>query len=271
MAAVPDSQVSSDDEITIDELARLAKLPVRTIREYQTMRVLPPPVRRGRVGFYSTVHLERLALISRLQQRGYSLAGIRDLLATFEAGANLPSLLGVNLGAFALDEVPLRLTRVELSDRLPGLDDASLRRALDVGLIYPDGRRHYLIRSPALLTLVADGVGAGVPIATMLDFAAAMRNHLNALAATIADRVIGDVWESLAANDRGEDIESFLRRGRPLLLQAVASILADRLGDALGTRATNTPAGDALRVGIEHVRVGAVVDGQGNLEHRKRT
>src|SRR5262249_53179774 len=138
MAAATDARVPSDDEITIDELGRLAKLPVRTIREYQTMRILPPPIRRGRVGFYGAGHCERLALISRLQQRGYSLAGIRDLLATFEAGAGLPALLGVNLGAFALDEVPLRLTRGELGDRLPGLDDASLRHALDAGVVYPD-------------------------------------------------------------------------------------------------------------------------------------
>ena len=54
------------------------KVPVRTIREYQTMGVLPPPERRGRVGLYRTTHVARLELIARLQVRGYSLAGIRE-------------------------------------------------------------------------------------------------------------------------------------------------------------------------------------------------
>jgi len=57
--------------MTIDDLARSAGLPVRTIREYQTMRLLPPPDRRGRVGIYGTEHVQRLNLIGRLQRRGY--------------------------------------------------------------------------------------------------------------------------------------------------------------------------------------------------------
>jgi DNA-binding transcriptional MerR regulator len=232
------------------------------------MRLLPPPVRRGRVGLYSAAHRERLALITRLQQRGYSLAGIRDLLASFEAGANLPALLGVDLGPVALDEVPLRLTRDELTARVPGLNSTTLRRACDAGLVYSDGRQHYLVRSPALLTLVADGIAEGVALPAMLDLVAAIRNHLYALAATVADHVINDVWEPLAANDRGEDIEPFLLRGRPLLLQAVTSLLADRLGDALSIRAADATAADALRAGIERIRVGAVVDSHGNLERR---
>ena len=47
--------------MTIDELAREADVPGRTIREYQTMKVLPPPVRVGRVGVYDAGHLQRLA------------------------------------------------------------------------------------------------------------------------------------------------------------------------------------------------------------------
>ena len=69
--------------MTIDDLARRAGLPVRTIREYHTMRVLPPPERRGRIGLYDAGHVQRLELIARLQHRGYSLAGIREELAAF--------------------------------------------------------------------------------------------------------------------------------------------------------------------------------------------
>ena len=67
------------DELSVDELARRAGLPTRTIREYQTIGLLPSPERRGRVGIYRIAHLQRLQLIARLQDRGYSLAGIRDL------------------------------------------------------------------------------------------------------------------------------------------------------------------------------------------------
>ena len=98
---------------------------MRTIREYHTMRLLPPPERRGRVGLYGPEHVQRLQLIARLQRRGYSLAGIRDLLGAWESGTDLTTLLGVDQGQAVLDEPPLRLTRAELLQRLPALEDAT--------------------------------------------------------------------------------------------------------------------------------------------------
>jgi DNA-binding transcriptional MerR regulator len=266
--ADPPAGVSSRDGqlLTIDALARVAQLPVRTIREYQTLRLLPPPERRGRVGLYGQSHRERLALIVRLQQRGYSLAGIRDLLTSFDAGANLPALLGVEIGPGALDETPLRLTRDQLSDRLPGLTATALRRAGAVGLVHREDGDTFLVRSPALLALVADGVAAGVPLAAMLDLVRSLRERLGELATTIAGHVVDDMWEPIARGDRTGDIEPFLQRGRLLLLQAVASLLADRLGDALNRRAATATAGEDLKAGIERVRVGVVIDDQGNLE-----
>jgi DNA-binding transcriptional MerR regulator len=256
-----------DEELTIDELARVAQLPVRTIREYTTMRLLPAPARRGRVGVYGKVHRERLALVSRLQQRGYSLAGIRDLLASFDAGANLPALLGVDIGPGALDEVPVRLTRDELDERLPGLTATALRRATAVGLIHRQPPNAFLVRSPALLALVADGVAAGVALPAMLEIVGVLRDQLDALATNLAAHLVDDIWEPLAQGGRAGNIEPFLRRGRLLLLQGVASVLADRLGDALGRNARSATAGDELRAAIYRVRVGAFVDGEGNLEH----
>ena len=126
MAATADP----DEPLTIDDLARRVQLPVRTIREYHTMRLLPPPERRGRLGLYGGRHIQRLQLIARLQRRGYSLAGIRDLLGAWESGTDLTTLLGVDESQAALDETPLRLTRAELFQRLPALDPAALEPRL---------------------------------------------------------------------------------------------------------------------------------------------
>src|SRR5580704_4584918 len=106
------SAAETGEPLTIDDLARRVQLPVRTIREYHTMRLLPPPDR----------HVQRLRLITRLQRRGYSLAGIRDLLAAWESGTDLVTLLGVDESQPALDETPLWLTRAELLQRLPSLE-----------------------------------------------------------------------------------------------------------------------------------------------------
>jgi len=249
------------DRVTVDELARRVRLPVRTIREYQTMKLLPPPERRGRVGLYGDDHLRRLELIARLQRRGYSLAGIKDLLDAWESGANLHSLLGVDIGPAALDETPQRLTRQQLDDRLPGLTASTLRRAEQVGLVHRRGRGQYIVRSPALLALVADGVAVGMPLTDVLDLVGQLRDELGSLADAIAAQIIDQVWRPLSTADRAGDVEALLRRGRLLLLQGVVSLLADRLGDALARRADS----DALRTVLDHIRVGAIADADGNV------
>lgn len=265
-----DTQAVEAVELTVDELARRARLPVRTIREYQTLRLLPAPRRQGRIGVYNQVHLERLATIGRLQRRGYSLAAIRDLLEAGSSGG-LAAVLGADLGAAALDETPLRLTRAQLKSRLPGLSAAAWRRARTAGLFQPDGSQHVLVRSPALLALVAHAVGAGLPAEGVLDLIGAVRTGLGELAESVTGHIVDDVLEPLRSQGRVEAFAPVLRRGRLLLLQGLASMFADRLGEALLARAEADPLrGDTLRAAIEEIRVGAVADAAGHIEHRSR-
>lgn len=177
-------------------------------------------------------------------------------------------MLGVDIGPAALDETPLRLTRPQLLTKLPGLATTSLRRARAVGLIHQDGARHFIVRSPALLALVADGINAGVRLNEMLDMVGALHDQLGALAETLADQVIDRIWQPLVDNDRAREIEPLLQRGRMLLLQGALSTLADRLGEALLRRADQSPDRDQLRAAIDHVRVGVIVDTTGKLELR---
>jgi DNA-binding transcriptional MerR regulator len=255
---------AAGEPLTIDDLARKVELPVRTIREYHTMRLLPPPERRGRVGLYGPAHVQRLQLIARLQRRGYSLAGIRDLLGAWESGTDLTTLLGVDQGQAVLDEPPLRLTRAELLRRLPALE-GSLDRASRAGLVRPHREDHFIVRSPALLGLAADWVRAGVPLADVLDVIETLTGDLDALARTLAGLITDRIWPSAAAGAEGPP-DDLLRRGRPLLLQGVASTLADRLGAMLAERAAATGDG-RLKAALDGVRVGVVTDAEGVI-HR---
>jgi DNA-binding transcriptional MerR regulator len=254
--------------LTIDDLARRVELPVRTIREYHTMRLLPPPERRGRLGLYGDRHIQRLQLITRLQRRGYSLAGIRDLLRAWESGTDLTTLLGADESPAALDEPPLWLTRAELFLRLPALDSAALGRAGQVGLVRWHSADHFVVRSPALLGLVADWVRAGVPLDQTLDLIEALTDDLDALARKLADLIVDRIWAPFSAADRAGELPDLLRRGRPLLLQGTATTLADRLGPALGERADTMGDGDRLRAVLDDIRVGAIADSAGTIHRR---
>ena len=184
------STAETAEPLTIDDLARRVQLPVRTIREYHTMRLLPPPERRGRLGLYGDRHVQRLRLITRLQRRGYSLAGIRDLLGAWESGTDLVTLLGVDESQAALDETPLFLTRAELFQRVPALTEDALGRASRVGLVRPHGEDYFLVRSPALLALVADWGRVGVSPDGALDLIEVLVGDLDALAGQLAGLIV---------------------------------------------------------------------------------
>src|SRR5206468_11864710 len=126
------------------------------------------PERHGRMDLYHDRHVKRLRVSTRVQRRGYSLGRVRDLLGAWESEADLVTLLGADESQAALDETPLYLTRAELFQRLPVLDEATLARAGRIGLVRPHGD-HFGVRSPALLGLVADWVRAGVPPGEALD------------------------------------------------------------------------------------------------------
>src|SRR5688500_15679931 len=77
---------ASGKELTIDELATLTRVPSRTIRFYQSEGALQKPIIKGRVAYYGPAHVERLAQITSLQDRGLQIKAIRDVLNRTESG-----------------------------------------------------------------------------------------------------------------------------------------------------------------------------------------
>ncbi len=159
-------------ERTIDELAAHTGTKSSTIRMYQHQGVLPGPKIRGRVGFYDDGHLARLDLIKRLQERGYTLAAIKDLAASWESGRGLGSLLGLEQ-AVAGDVGPgasLQLTFAEFIDRFPAVEvnAETFQRAVSLGLVevLDDGVR---VPDSRFLDIGAEIGNLGVPAEDLLD------------------------------------------------------------------------------------------------------
>jgi DNA-binding transcriptional MerR regulator len=241
---------------SIDELAQLAGVPSRTIREYRTLGVLPPPQKVGRVGVYDEEHRRRLELIGRLQARGYSLAGIRDLLDAWERGSSLQQILE---GA-TLDEAPVALSTRQLTARCNALSTPTARAAAaTAGLIHagPAGETdQWLVRSPSLLALVADVTDAGVPLDAALTMVTALTDAARRQAETLAELFVTEVW----AHTPAADAVALARRARPLIAQSVVALTTDALGSALARQAA-AAADTGLAGLIDQLRVGAVLRG----------
>ena len=65
--------MAADDSFVIEELSRRTGMTVRSIRAYQSRKLLPPPEVRGRTGYYDERHVARIELIKDLQSEGLKL------------------------------------------------------------------------------------------------------------------------------------------------------------------------------------------------------
>jgi len=161
------------DGYRLDDLARAAGVATTTVRLYRTRNLLAPPRLEGRTGWYDESHLRRLQLIGRLQDQGYSLAGIGHLLERWEEGGGLADVLGgeVDIDALLGEPNSIVLDQIDLISRFPegSMTTDLVQRAGALGLISPtdDGRlrladRRFLTTGSALAQL-------GVPLDVVLD------------------------------------------------------------------------------------------------------
>lgn len=218
------------DAWTIDELAQRAGVPARTIREYQTMGLVHPPRRSGRVGLYDLSHLRRLQLISRLQDRGYSLAGIGDLLAAWRGGDALTDVLGLESDQLVhVDEPGAPATLEQLATVLPELVPDRLDDLLATGVVEDCGPDRYCIPSPSLLQLAVDALAAGLEPDSVLD----LLGTFHTAADTVAEAVLRAVSRIPAGSDDSA-VAALVGRGRGLLAHGLGRLALHRIGRAVG-------------------------------------
>jgi DNA-binding transcriptional MerR regulator len=131
------------DGLTIEDLAHESSVPVSTVRMYQARGLLPPPTKRGRVGYYGPGHLARMRLIGRLQEEGFSLASIKHLADAWEDGRGLTDVLGLEAQIADWDRQPTELKPADLAAMFEGaeLTPELLERSQRLGLLEltPDG------------------------------------------------------------------------------------------------------------------------------------
>lgn len=220
---------ADDTELTVDELAAAAGVPTRTIREYQTMGLLPPPDKRGRIGLYRPAHRRRLELIGRLQARGYSLAGIRDLLTSWHDGHDLTDVLGLGPDELVhIDEPGTPASLDQLARLLPQLVPDRLDDLVAVGLVDRCGPDRFCVPSPSLLQLTVDVLAAGYRVRDVLALLTAIHDAATTVAGA-ADRLLTHPPASLSA----DALAQLATRGRGLLAHGTGRLTIYELGRRL--------------------------------------
>ncbi|MCB5167956.1 MerR family transcriptional regulator [Streptomyces bambusae] len=219
-------------EYRLEDLAKAAGLPTRTVRFYRERKLLPPPRREGRIAWYDDHHLARLRTIAALLDRGHTLGGIAELTAAFENGRDvgqLSELLGLGEGTGTAlawtEETPVRLTPEALADYFEGeVTPENLAASLDLGYLAVDGDEIVHV-SRRLLDVSSALVREGVPLAAVLEAGRRVREHADAMADLFTELIAGSL------PDGAEDLPKAMDRLRPLaksVVEAELSMAMDR-------------------------------------------
>ena len=222
-------------EYTIDELAQHVSLPSSTIRMYQHRGLLPPPRKQGRAAFYGHGHVVRIELIGRLQERGFSLAAIDELVSGWESGRGLDEVLGLEGTIPGIHRAAeIRMTAEDLADRFPGqaITAAVMKQVVDLGLVEFDAGA-LVVKSPAFLEVGAALVGLGFPLDEVLDEAAALRAMTDDVAERFAALFERHVWRPFTDEGmppaRLPAVTAVLEQLGPLVERVVQGSLQDSL------------------------------------------
>ncbi|MGI9156155.1 MAG: MerR family transcriptional regulator [Marmoricola sp.] len=218
---------TEDEELlTVDELAAVTGMTVRTTRYYAGLGLLPPPTRRGRMAYYSPLHRARLELIRALQDHGFTLSAVERYLARLPIDASAEDLAIQRVMLTSWQDGPQEvLSRSELEARLGRpLDDELLPQLVSTSALRREADTFVLLPAFEVVVKLLD---LDIPVESLVEADAAISRHMDAL----ADELTGILRQRVLAPYRGRThteadkarFEQTMTRLRELTMEAVVS------------------------------------------------
>jgi len=216
---------SAAELLTLDELTTRVGMSVRNIRFYTTKGLVPPPIRRGRSGYYSPDHVARLELVQELQAHGFTLSAIEKYVARIPADAT-PQDIALHRTMLApwQADLPLEMSRAELDSRAGRtLTDEDLTTLAALGIVFPARRGRYEV-AVSQLSVGLGLLDLGFPVEAALAAAEVYAEHGRQLAKQLNELFRTMVWpvyrESGASSDT---IREVVERLKPLSIASLVS------------------------------------------------
>lgn len=211
---------------TIDELAAVTGMTVRTTRYYAGLGLLAPPVRRGRVAYYDDQHRARLELIRSLQEHGFTLAAIEKYLGRIPLDATPEDLALQRSVLTAWTTGPLEVVgRRELDQRAGHRLTAEQVEVLQrIGAIRASGSKYELLPTFDIAVKV---VTLGIPLDSVIEATEAIGAHMTELADELTEitqrRVLAPYRRAPHTPEEKRHFEQTYAQLRRLTLEAVVA------------------------------------------------
>jgi DNA-binding transcriptional MerR regulator len=211
--------------LTLDELTNRVGMSVRNVRFYTTKGLVPPPIRRGRSGYYTPDHVARLQLVQELQGHGFTLAAIERYLAGIPEDAT-PEDIALHRTMLApwQAEAPVEMSRRELDKRTGrNLSDDDLTTLSALGIVFRNKRGRYQVA----MSQLSVGLGLldlGFPTEAAVAASEVYAKHGRQIAEELYELFRTMVWpvykESGASPQRLQDV---VERLKPLSIASLVS------------------------------------------------
>jgi DNA-binding transcriptional MerR regulator len=236
----------ADESFPIEELARRTGMTVRTLRAYQSRKLLPAPEVRSRMGYYSGRHVARVELVKDLQAEGFKLDTIARMLDnTGESDVEILQFSRTVKSLFGESE-PQIIDVAELAERFPaasGNQAEMIARAEKLGLLRRLDDQRYEELAPGVLRAGQDAMTSlNVDLRRALKLVEQLRRHADGVAKLYLELYLETVWKPFADAGQPDDqwpaVQTALERLRGIAEAALLGVfdlaMAERVDETFG-------------------------------------
>lgn len=207
--------MTEDDLLSLDDLCARVGMSVRNLRFYTAKGLLPPPIRRGRSGYYSADHVARIELVQELQSHGFTLSAIERYVAGIPEDATPEDIaLARTMLAPWQADLPVEMDHSQLETRAGralSAEDVATLQAL--GVVRPRGST-YLVAS-SQLAIGIRLLELGFPREVAAAAAAVYQEHGEQMAKELRD-VVTSGLAPLYGDEGSARFQEVMERLKPL-------------------------------------------------------
>ena len=234
MAEQVSSTQTAGEMIGLAALTERVGMSVRTVRFYTTRGLVPPPVRRGRSGYYTADHVARLELVQELQAHGFTLAAIEKYVARIPADAT-PETIALHRTMLApwMAELPETMTRQELVRRAGRpLSEDELDTLQALGIVQPAGRGRYQV-AHAHLSVGVSLLDLGIPVEAAQAAQEIFTAHGRAIAEELTELFRTRLWPVYKEGGLSpERLRGLVERFKPVTVAALVAAYESAVDEA---------------------------------------
>jgi DNA-binding transcriptional MerR regulator len=167
----------------VEQLASACGVSVDTVRYYQSLGLVPPPDREGRVAWYGAEHAERIRDVRALQKKGLTLAAVKRVVLgeLGRADADLAAAVAAERGAPDAEEL---LTLEEFANR-SGVPASLIQAVEREGVPFGrrvDGEDRYTSADIEIVRVALRLLEFGLPLNDLLTLAREANTSMRGLA-----------------------------------------------------------------------------------------